>query len=54
MSTAKNVLEMSWDNVVNYLQYISEPKKTIPQNGIKNMKCESELMSHLLTNQQIT
>lgn len=54
MLTAKNLLEMNWDNIVNYLQYISEPKKMIPQSDIKYMTNETVLMSHLMTNQQIT
>ncbi|KAM0725205.1 SET and MYND domain-containing protein 4 [Formica fusca] len=52
MYTARNVVEMRWDNVVDYLNHILEPNKL--QNDIKNMKCESELMSRLLTNQQVT
>ncbi|CAL1689834.1 unnamed protein product [Lasius platythorax] len=43
---------MRWDSVVDYLNHILEPN--ILQNDIKNMKCESELMSCLLSNHRIT
>ncbi|XP_072746541.1 SET and MYND domain-containing protein 4 [Anoplolepis gracilipes] len=52
MYSGRNVVEMRWDSVIDYLNHILEPNKL--QNDIKNMKCESELMSRLLTNQQVT
>lgn len=51
MYSKRNVIEMRWDSVVDYLYHTVEPNQF--QNDIKNMKCESELMSRLFTNKDV-